>query len=241
MIREKLIFKVEYEDEIAFHPLDLAGSQLYFAKNTATPSLWNDQSTNGYDLTQSTATQQPTISANSVDFDGVNDTLIRNIANPFSGHTLGTFYFSFYFDGNRQELFASADSVLNNKLIVFQATTSFGNKLSVFLSTGTSANRVNSTDSLVIGYNYGYIASNGSNYILSLNGVLQTNIVIVGSDDGTWFGDIPDRDNISIGGVLRSLSFYSRTRLNKAYYNNTILSAGDITKLNTFFADPNNY
>ena len=224
-----------------FHPLNLAGSQLYFAKNTATPSLWNDQSPNGYDLTQSTATQQPIISANSVDFDGVNDVLFRNIANPFSGHTLGTFYFSFYFNGNRQELFASADASSDIRLIAFQANTVFGNKLSVISIRGSSPNRVNSTDSLVIGYNYGYIASNGSNYILSLNGVLQTNIVIVGNDDGTWFGNIASRDNISIGGVLRSSSFYSPTKLNKAYYNNTILSAGDITKLNTFFADPNNY
>ena len=59
MIVEKLIFKVPYEVVPTFRPPDLLGSQLYYAKDTATPSLWNDQSPNAYNLTQGVAGQQP--------------------------------------------------------------------------------------------------------------------------------------------------------------------------------------
>lgn len=240
MIREKLIFKVDYESipPATFHPLNLKGSQLYFAKNTATPSLWNDQSTNAYDLSQGVATQQPIISANSVDFDGVNDTLIRNISNPFYSDTLGTFMFSgIYNNAGVNRIFASGDIAGLNRWLAFSIVS--GKVGFYWNQAGTQQNITLDTTTLTNGqYYYVIIQSDNSTFTGSVNGVAQT---ITGTNNGTWFNSIGNRDNLSIGSLIRSTTLYGFARVNKIYYNNTVLSPTNLTKLNTFFSDPNNY
>lgn len=226
---------------VSFHPLDLAGTQLYFAKNTATPSLWNDQSPNGYDLTQSTATQQPTISANSVDFDGINDGMVNGIIDVFSADTNGVIYFSFnYILGETQNLLISADPLTNNNSFRLLA---FSNKMYIAVRINLSYNNfVESVNNLVSGYNYGYIGSTGTSYFMNLNGVITTFTTTEG-DDGAWWSSVPNRKNLSIAEWLRlsPSGRYTPSKVNKIYYNNTVLSASNLTKLNTFFSDPNNY
>jgi len=225
--------------EDTFHPLDLAGSQLYFAKNTATPSLWNDQSPNGYDLTQSTAAQQPTISANSVDFDGVNDVLSRNVADPFGSDTEGILFFSCYYDGvNQCYIISSGDTGSNNYAIVFRINLT-GN-LNLILNNATSGTYILTTsDTAIVGYNYGYFRNDGVSTYFSLNGGAES---IPLGDAGEWLDYVPSRNNLACGGLIRSSTIYVPSKLNKIYYNNNgSLSASDLTNLDTFFADPNNY
>lgn len=225
--------------EDTFHPLDLAGTQLYFAKNTATPSLWNDQSPNNYDLTQSTATQQPTISANSVDFDGVNDILFRNVANPFGSDTQGILFFSAYYDGvNQCYILASGDTGSNDYSIVFRINLT-GNLNLILNNAMSGAYNLIILDTPIVGYNYGYFRNDGVSTYFSLNGGAES---IPLGDAGEWLDYVPSRNNLSLGGLIRPSTIYVPSKLNKIYYNNNgSLSASDLTKLDTFFADPNNY
>jgi len=224
--------------------IGFSGTQLYFAKNTATVSLWNDQSTNGYDLTQAIASQQPTISANSVDFDGIDDVLFRNISDPFIADTQGVIFFSFYFTlGVVQYLFCSADNATNNFNFRVLATGAI-NKIILQVMTDSLNNNLITLDTseLVSGYNYGYVGSNGTSYFGSLNGVPQSMSPTL-LDDGKWLSSILNRDNLSIAGWLRNTTTgrYTPTKSNKIYYNNAALSSADLAKLETFFSDPNNY
>jgi hypothetical protein len=226
-----------------FHPAKISGTQLYFSKNNASVSSWPDGSPNKFNLRQETAIQQPTISANSVDFDGIDDVLFRNISDPFISDTQGVIFFSFYFTlGVNQNLLASADNATNN--FNFRLVAVSANKITLQVMTDSLNNNLITlnTSELVNGYNYGYVGSNGTSYFGSLNGVPQTMLPTL-LDDGKWLSSIPNRDNISIGGWLRNTTTgrYTSTKSNKIYYNNTALSSADLAKLETFFSDPNNY
>lgn len=224
----------------AFHPLNLAGSQLYFAKNTATPSLWNDQSPNGFDLSQAVASQQPTISANSVDFDGINDGMVNGISDVFLSDTQGVIYFSLiHTPGVIQNLLISADPLTNDN--TFRLVVAL-DKIFLQILNSPYNNFVGSVNNLVSGYNYGYVGSTGSSFFMSLNGVVTTFTTTV-ANDGNWWSSVPNRRNLTMGEWLRlsSTGRYTPSRINKIYYNNTVLSPTNLTKLNTFFSDPNNY
>jgi hypothetical protein len=229
----------------AFNPKFLSGTKLYFAKNTATVSSWNDQSPNGYNLSQAVALQQPTIGANSVDFDGVDDSMINNTSNVFSSDTQGYIFFSFYHTlGEIQYLLASADNLTNNFNFRVLAGGTVINKIRLQVMTDSLNNNFITLDTseLVNGFNYGWIRSDGTSYFGSLNGVIQS-ISTTLSNDGKWFSSIPNRDNLSIGGWFRlsTTGRFTPLRLNKLYYNNTALSASDLWKTEQFFANPLNY
>jgi hypothetical protein len=224
---------------ISFRPINLAGSQLYFAKNTATPSLWNDQSPNGYDLSQAVAIQQPTIGTDTVDFDGVNDVLIRN-GSFFNSDDRGVIFFSFIWDGvNPVNPFSSARTTTNQDLFRI----SIGSVLQLWYNTGGVNNFLNSNNLsgiLNVGYNYGYLMSDSVNYFANINGVDLT--WDSGANNGRWFNLNTGRQNLSLSAVIRATAFtYFASKINKIYYNNTALSPSDMAKLETFFSDPNKY
>jgi hypothetical protein len=225
---------------VSFRPINLAGSQLYFAKNTATPSLWNDQSPNGFDLSQMIANRQPIISANSVDFDGSNDVLFRNVTNPFFTDMQGVIFFSFFYEtGVTQELLSSADADTNNYLFRLVANGST-NKIQLILRENTVVNNVIlNTNVIADGYNYGYIGSNGSNFFGKINGINQS--INATDDNGNWFNFVSNRDNLAIGAVLRLFQGFFATKINKIYYNNTALNSSELSKLEMFFSNQNNY
>jgi len=229
--------------EDTFHPLDLADSQLYFAKNTATPSLWNDQSPNGYDLTQATATQQPTISANSVDFDGVDDFLNRNIS-LFGSDTEGIIYFASYVTSGVASFLGhtSAFHISNSNFIYCDYSSD--NVRLIVRKTDLSVNNVIITDdTFPTGYIYGYVKASNGSYEIFVNGSIRTFTVNSGSNDGAWYDSIQTCTKLSIGALNRQSPVYRVCSVNKSYYNNqpSLLSTSDLTKLNTFFSDPNNY
>ena len=226
----------------SFRPTDLAGSQLYFAKNTATPSLWNDQSPNGHDLSQGTAIQQPTIGANSVDFDGVDDFMSRSVVNPFISHTRGIFFMSFeYVSGEVQNFEISNNTTPANQNRFAIIATAIGSII-IAVNSSTGVQNVFTADiGLAVGYNYISIESDGSQYILKINGVISTFTFSLGSDNGTWL-NVLNTNQILMSVLISSAgTLYRKNRTNKLYYNNTALSSSDMAKLDTFFSNPFNY
>ncbi len=227
----------------AFNPKYLTGTQLYFAKNTATVSSWNDQSPNGYNLSQAVALQQPTIGANSVDFDGTNDFMSRNVANAFSGDTQGYIFFSGYYNNTGvNRILTSAD---NGTAFFYQFALNVSNvtnKIGLAVRNGGSQNNIilNTTTLTNGAYYYGWIRSNGSAYTAMLNGVSQT-ITTTLANDGRWFNFVTLRDNLSIGAIIGTSTAFGNAQVNKIYYNNTAISASDLWKTEQFFANPLNY
>ena len=228
---------------VPFHPLQLANTQMYFAKNTATVNSWNDQSPNGYDLSQTVALQQPTIGANSVDFDGSNDVLVRTQTSPFISHTQGVFFFSGYIVGGVTQRFinVSLSTATQGRNRFGIEVTAAGN-IRFVIRDPSLDNAFHTNDTFGSGYVYGYIVSNGSTYTVNVNGSVRTLSFLNGINDGKWFNHVGATNRISIGGLFTgSTVLYTQDQVNKLYYNNTVLSAGDITNLEMFFSNPNIY
>ena len=226
----------------SFNPRFLSGTQLYFAKNSATVSSWNDQSSNGYNLSQAVALQQPTIGANSVDF-VPNQFMSRTVANAFSGDTGGYIFFSGYYNNTGINRILSSCDVSTNFLYQFALNVnSIISKVVLTIRNGGTANNITlDTTTLTNGaYYYGWVRSNGSTYTAMLNGVSQT-ITTSLANDGRWFNFVTLRDNLTVGAIIGTSTAYSYAQVNKLYYNNTSLSASDLWKTEQFFANPLNY
>jgi hypothetical protein len=229
----------------AFNPKYLSGTQLYFAKNTATVSSWNDQSPNGYNLSQAVALQQPTIGANSVDFDGSNDVFFNSVTSPFISDTQGIFFFGGYITSgvvnNFFNVSLSTGALARNRFTI--DTTTAGN-LRFFIRDGgaTLANAFQTNDTFSSGYVYGYVVSNGSSYTVYVNGSSRTLTFTNGTNNGNWFNFVGATDRMSIGGLFsNSTVFYFQAKVNKLYYNNGTLSASDLWKVREFMSNPLNY
>jgi hypothetical protein len=226
----------------AFNPKYLSGTQLYFAKNTATVSSWSDQSSNGYDLSQAVALQQPTIGANSVDF-VPNQHLFRNVANAFSGDTGGYIFFSGYYNNTGQNrILTSADNGTAFSYQFALNVSNLTNKIGLAVRNGGSQNNIilNTTTLTNGAYYYGWIRSDGSTYSGMVNGISQT-ITTTLANDGRWWNFVTRRDNLVVGAIIGTSTAFGTARVNKLYYNNTAISASDLWKTEQFFANPLNY
>jgi hypothetical protein len=225
----------------SFNPKYLSGTQLYFAKNTATVSSWNDQSPNGYDLSQVVALQQPTIGTNSVDF-VPNQFMSRNVADAFSGDSEGYIFFAInHITNQSNNILTSSDNATNNHdFRLLSSSVLAPNKITLVVRQSGVNNIVTlDTTTLINGFNYGWVRSNGSFFSGMVNGVSQSINATI--NNGDWFDSVINRDNLVIGATIRLSSIYSNGGVNKLYYNNTSLSASDLWKTEQFFANPLNY
>ena len=97
--------------EFFWNPASISGLELWLDANDAetitlngsTVSQWNDKSGNNYDVSQSTASEQPVYqsaalnSRNVVRFDGINDGLLNTVDTPVGGSTNRTIFVVFNF------------------------------------------------------------------------------------------------------------------------------------------------
>ena len=223
----------------AFHPSQLTGGQLYLRKDQASGSSWISDIGTARDFVQGTASQQPIISTNSVDFDGVNDIQIHTENNAFIGDSSGIIFFSGYNTGNTQRVISSAD---NSSLTNWLGFSVFNNKIGVYVDTGSGTRFVQSSDTIGVGaYYWGAIESKSGQYNFWVNGSTSVPSVVSGSNDGAFFSSVALRNTIELGGTLRSSTLYGDAKINKIYYNNTALTPTEITNVNTFMSDPTNF
>lgn len=228
-----------------FSPLNVRGLQLYMAKDNATVSSWLDQSTNAFDFVQATATQQPTISTNSVDYDGTNDVQRVAAAQPLN---FGDYYFFFsgYFDSTSNNyLFCSADESGTSEYFIIQMVAASGLlRVQAVSVVNSFSNIFTSTNAITNGeYFYGYVKFNsgGSNYVMSLNGNTETIIVTSGSNNGKGLSNVASRDNMTIGALVRSVSAYGTSKVNKLLVSNAVLTTEEVSEIDNFMSDPTNY
>jgi hypothetical protein len=226
----------------AFNPKFLSGTQLYFAKNSATVSSWNDQSSNGFTVTQGTALSQPTIGTNSVDFT-TNDFMSRTVANVFSGDTIGSVFFSGYVNtlGTNQIYLTSGDTGSVTRFIFFGIGTL--NRLVFQINNGGTTTALLGTTVLTTGdYFSAEIRQDGTGIRMFINGVEETITVASGANATNLWWNLPTlRDNLVIGALIRSTNAFGEAKINKIYYNNGSLSASDLWKVREFMKNPLNY
>ena len=227
----------------SFNPKYLTGTQLYFAKNTATVSSWNDQSSNGYNLSQAVALQQPTIGTNSVDF-VPNQFMSRTVANVFSGHTVGSIFIGFYMgtSGSVQFLLASGDTGSSTRFFQINVRGA-SNRISIATSNNTGIQQVEGSTTLVTGTYYCVeFRQSGSAISIYINGVAETLTVLAGSNSGNIWWSFPTlRDNLTIGARIINATSFTEAKINKIYYHNGAMSASDIWKTTEFMKNPLNY
>jgi hypothetical protein len=226
-----------------FQPHKVPNTGLYIQRKDSTVSLCPDYSPNGYNFAQAVAANQPSLSANSIDFT-TNDFMINNTANVFSGDNSGYIFFSGYFNSAAvNRIISSADNgsaFLRRFDILINNT---NNKIQLNVRNGGVSANVITLDTTVLtngDYYYGWIRSDGSVYTAKLNGVTQT-IVASLSNDGVWFSGVTSRDNLVIGAIIGTSIAYGSAQINKVHYVSGSPSALDVWKIEQFFSNPLNY
>ena len=246
MITERLIFKIPSLTPAPFHPSDLLGGQLYLRKDQATAPSWVSDIGIARDFIQPTVTQQPVISPNSVDYDGINDTQGLTESHPFGLDALGSVFISGYFDNSMSNLMLSTSDISETNEFSYFGIESNGKARLIFndTSSGGSSNILDG-NIVIPNSSYYYIEFTGNGignaYTVKVNGILDTLSITSGSNDSKWFNSLLTTDRLSLAAILRPSSVYRLANLNKIYYNNTVISSADRSNLETFFSDPTNY
>jgi hypothetical protein len=227
-----------------FQPHKLANSQLYIQRSGTTVSLCPDLSSNALNFTQGVAANQPTLGASSIIFT-TNDFMNNTTANVFSSINTGRIYFSGFYataGGLNNIILASADTATANHFFDFRIDTS--GRLAIITRTASGSNIDSLQGNTVLvndEYYHGWIETNGSTWTAKLNGVTQTISVVLGSNAGRFFNDVPNRDNLTIGASVRNTTLFGNAKINKVYFNSGTISATDHWKLERFFENPLNY
>uniref|UniRef100_A0A6M3JKG1 Putative lectin/glucanase superfamily protein n=1 Tax=viral metagenome TaxID=1070528 RepID=A0A6M3JKG1_9ZZZZ len=139
-------------------------------------------------------------------YDG-NDLLSNATANWRNGDTEGTFEQIFRSSSvaNNQTLFASADTGTATSFLWIYVAQTTGK---VTISTQDAAGTVNTVaggTNICDGKDkYIVVTTNGSAWVIYINGVAESLSVGAGSNTGDWLGDITIRDNLTIGAITRT-------------------------------------
>jgi len=227
-----------------FNPSKLANSQLYIQRSGTTVSLCPDLSSNALNFTQGVAANQPFLGTLSIQFT-TNDFMNNTTANVFSSINTGRIYFSGFYNttGSQQNIIlSSSDTATSNHW--FDLRIDATGKLNIVARWASGANAFVLQGNTVLlndDYYYGWIETNGSTWTAKLNGSTQTLTATTGSNNGFFFNDIPNRDNLTIGALIRASPLYGGANINKVYFNSGTISATDHWKLERFFENPLNY
>lgn len=139
-------------------------------------------------------------------FDGVNDILVN--ATAFLNGTAGAVFFAGQLTSALQDneyALASFDegTAFTSGIGLRPYGDSTHTKMATFQrSSADTTDQVQGSTAITAGVARVWCwASTGGAYLLYLNGALETNAVIVGADNGDWFGDTAARDNVTVGGA----------------------------------------
>ena len=222
-----------------FNPLNIDGLQLYLDHSKgvtsnitgANVSSWVDQSVNAFVFSNGIVTAQPLKGVSTVNSDGINDFLLYSGVNPLNDNS-GILFFKVYFDGiNQAYIMGSGDQAGTNGVSFRILNTGKIN----FLTIGGTTTNLSSSQTATVGFNYGYVLVDGTDTYFSLNGGTKV-ITPTAGDIGQFYGDIPGRDNLTIGALIRSTSAYIHSSLSGLIYTNIIPSDDEIDKINNFMS-----
>ncbi len=189
------------------------------------------------------------INAPELSFDGAANYLTNPIANFASTNTSGSMgiWFRTSSAAFQQLLWSSDIGTIDHYLgLAIRDTTGL---LKIQQDSGGGVDDLEGTIKVTDGYwHYAVVSSNGTAYSLTLDGVLDSLTVLVGSNTGDWFSNTTLRDNLVIGkyvdssgsggffsGNISAVRIYSRPSVTSEaftdYNNGMLASASDATGL----------
>ena len=213
-------------------------SQLFLDQSNPEVSSWVDRSFNSYNFEQSTTPNQPIIRPKYVSYNGVDNNQIEVVNNPFGSDSVGTLYFSGYFDKTDINYYLSSSDTSTNLYVVAFGLLKTGEVFFQIINNGSNY-LVKSTNKVVNGsYFRSSISFSGLDYTIKLNGVEEIKIVVTAGTP-QWFDDVPNRDNLVLGGLVRTSATYSTSNVNRILYYNEIVSSGNDSTIDSFLStDP---
>lgn len=140
-----------------------------------------------------------------MNFDGSTSKLVNSTANYRSSDSSGTIMFwgKSRITGAGQFALASADEATFD--FQFGVGVSSTNRVAVFQNNDDISTQVTGTNTFTVDkWHHFAISSNGSSYKLYMDGKEETKITITGTDNGDWFADTSNRDNVTIGILKRN-------------------------------------
>lgn len=223
----------------AFDPKNIVGAQGCWVADDASqgvgvavPALADR--VGALSLAQGTGSKQPVITTSyftgkkALQFDGVDDLL--RYAGTLSTALSGSIFAVVRYTGGSVggETWASADEATGNYYMETAST-----PMSIQQTNNDSNDYIRTNPGLSVNTDY-FLEwrSSGTAYTLWVNGVSQTLVVGGGSNTGDWFGDTPNRDNFTIGGLKRSTeSGFANIAVPFVEIVDGALAAGDRTGL----------
>lgn len=158
-----------------------------------------------YDMSNPAAGNQPTLTASGLSFDGINNYLYNGVSDYLIAKTTGVIHSYLTAPGGDFTLtFTSSDETTNNNTFVCDVDNVDRARVQAIIGGGGSADRSTTT---VSGKVLVTAVQDGSDAYLLINGVKVTAYDF--DSMGTyWFADINNRDNITMGAVIRSTPAY---------------------------------
>ena len=168
--------------------------------------------------------------AGGLKFDGVNDHVLRNITAFRSSDQSGSVSVRFKTTATAaMTLFGSASTSDTgfNQNIKFLANGGVAGALYIGTELNGSDSAVRTTATTFNDGNFHTVvfSSNGSSWSIIVDGVLRALTVVGGANNGHWFADVPNRDNITVGGLVQRTSsgdWFSGTVSNLRVWNRTL-------------------
>jgi hypothetical protein len=169
------------------------------------------------------------------ELDGTGDYLLNSTADWRSGDSVGTIMAWIKLDavGGNYAILASADTATTAYTFSFQVTALGTARLAVFQSNNDTADLVYGSTTLAVGtWVHAALVSDGSAWSLYHNGRVESLTVNSGANTGDWFADTTNRDNVTLGGLLRSslINVFCGTIDDVRVFNRT-LSADEIATI----------
>jgi len=214
-------------------------------------SQWDDR-TNTHTFLQAVGANQPDWNANqinghpTIDFNGTTDYLKEVIADWLIGSNTGSIFIVSIHSNNAnitENYFTSSDEATNNDALYF--TSGFNarnNSARIRFNDGGVNNAVYGDDNIEDGVARIITReSNGTSYVIRINGVNQSiNELVVGDNNGKWLNDIANRDNISIGAVIRLTPGYIVSRFAEIIVYDAKISTADRAKVENYLSNKYN-
>jgi len=161
-----------------------------------------DETVGGADMTIHGACHERTLLGDALRFDGSTQYAKSSLADFRSADSQGTIslWFKSNVDGTAQRLFSSADEASNTRYlsIVISGT----DYISVYQRDNDTLDIIRGGTTLLADRWYHIVLmSNGSAYSIYLDGEAESLTVASGANNGDWFADTNNRDNVTIGSM----------------------------------------
>lgn len=138
-------------------------------------------------------------------YNGIDNYHYNDEADFLIAESSGSIKARFYFSGvDSVIIFASSDTGTNYYNVNIQISGFTGEMIWQFTNTTEQDSRIfmRTVSTISAGWHIMEIVSDGSSYVLTVDGVEMEIAIVSGEVLGMWFGDVENRDNISIGALI---------------------------------------